>query len=113
MLAELARGRERALARQLRVSPDAIARRLVDLLPSVATAVAVGRDEVGADCAAGRIPLKDLLQDLEDCLIVLMLCGSRSYREAAGWLGLNEATLRSKMRKRHIRSPRLRRRANA
>lgn len=55
-----------------------------------------------------EVRLPTLLQDLEDALIRIDLEAARTDTEAASWLGLDPGTMRSKMRKRGIRSPRSR-----
>jgi hypothetical protein len=111
VLAELADGQDRKLAAKLGVAPELLASRLRDLLPTLSSRASLrgeGRGDSGG--ARGALRLQALLEDLEGMLIRLVLASSRSDREAAEWLGLKEATLRSKMRKRGIKSLRPRRR---
>jgi len=111
LISQFAEREQAALARELGVSPESLARRLADLLPALSRRAALDFDAATrspAEVSVGRFALQRFLQEIEDALIVLMLAAARSDREAADFLGLNEATLRSKMKKRQIRSPRAR-----
>ncbi len=109
VLEEISHGEARALAAALEVSPEQLASRLRDLLPKLSRAAttkpASRRAPTGTSEKTGFV-LGDFTQQMEELLIRCMLACAGSDREAARWLGLADGTMRSKMRKLGIRSPR-------
>jgi hypothetical protein len=111
VLAELAKREQLSLARKLGVPPEELSRRLADLLPGLSRRSAFDRtqrDRPGAESEPSPFALQAFLQEVEVAVIALMLGCARSDREAALFLGVNEATLRSKMKKLLMRSARAR-----